>query len=1688
MYEVVPNIAGFCSGNPENFNLTIQPLPTTQFSNSQQTICTQSNSAELTLSSTSTAVDFEWEANVPAAITGVTQLSGNGSTIPAFTLENNSNLPQTITFSAKATTQNGACQGPIASATITVLPTPSVDPIAALTICNNQTSTPVTFSGVATGYNWNTNNTATGTANNANNVLEFSAFMATNNSTAPILATINVTPIYTLNATTCQGEDTAFVLTVNPTAQVNNLPNIEVCNGDNIPQTLFSTLNTIGTTTYNWTNSNTAIGLAANGTQNIPAFNATNTTNAPINATITISPSFTHNGTTCTGPQQTFSITVNPTPVLSPIAAQTICNNQPTAAVNFSASGTTNITWTNDLSAIGLATTGNGNIPAFNATNTSNSPITATLNAAAFFNTSNLSCPGNTQAFTFTINPTPSVDAVQNQILCVGEASSAVNFSGSVTPTTYNWTSSNTNIGLSNPSGTNNIPTFTAINQTNAIVSTTITITPTAQSCLGTQTTFTLSVNPTPAITNTSLQQTICPGTTTAVNWTSSLAQNLTANYNWVATNVGANIGGATLSGTGNLPQMTLSNTATAPQTVVYNVTPSFGGCSGNTITYTITVNPGPVMDPVAAQEICSQTPFNTTQFTSNITSTTYQWNLNNTSIPATLSGYPTPNGNGNITGAIIENTGSSLVTLNYEIFPTSFGCQGASQLFNLTIQPELNVIFSTTNQTICDGEVTNGVNLTSNSPNTFIHWSIDSIPQNITGVNQINGTGFIPVFSLGNTSLQTQILTFTAQAFNSLDSTLCPGEVYFYTITVNPSPNVNPVANQVVCHNTSTTEIQFTGSGTTYEWQNSIPGIGLPASGTNILPSFNAWNNNTSPQTATITATPFFTLNGVTCAGSPTTFDFTVNQNGQINPIPNIAVCNGDSVPSVFFSSVNSGGSNSYSWSNLNSTTGLNSSGLDSFTPEFLAVNNVSTPNISNITVTPTFTNLGVSCVGNPTSFNITVNATPLITSTNDTLICNSTLFSVAPTTNVPSIFAWQGITNPLVSGITTNLQNGINIQNNLVNSSPIQQVVNYLVTPISSPQGCTGSVSNIAVTVQPDIQMTSPTSYEICSGTLVYSQLTSNIPSTYTWFATNNPNISGASTFINSGNIINDILINSSPTPQQIVYTIIPTSIEGSCQGAPLLLNVLVYPELQITTAPDHTICTTDQLNILLNANASGTYSWFANPNGNVTGISTSIQNTSTITDQLVNLTTNIQEVVYNVVVTSNNQGCTSQNYPITVEVSPLPTLNQLVIPDACVGQLVPQQTPAGIYSSINWVNNSTQNGQISGETNVLTFPAFTAQNPTNSTFNSSFELTPLFTNNGVVCEGVSIIVPFTVQALPEVDFNLITVCDIDTIWTDNLSNINYTFVWEFGDGNSSINYEPWHIYDVAEGVFNVTLTITNPETGCVNSLTQTLSLLTPPIFEADTTIICSIQAINFTNQTPSNVTAVIWDFGDGQYSYEPIVANHTYTNPGCYDVTLSFIDQTGCPRSTTIEDYVCILESPTANLLIGNPIQIYNDNQFDIENLSTNATVYFWDFGDGNNTNMTNPTHIYDQQPGYYAITLVAFNEIGCSDTAVGTIQLIEELFIYVPNTFTPNNSGTNDVFLPIIDSGIDDATYKLQLFNRWGEMVFESKDKTVGWDGTYRGSIVQDGIFTWKITFKSPDNDKEYEYIGHVNLLK
>jgi gliding motility-associated-like protein len=105
--------------------------------------------------------------------------------------------------------------------------------------------------------------------------------------------------------------------------------------------------------------------------------------------------------------------------------------------------------------------------------------------------------------------------------------------------------------------------------------------------------------------------------------------------------------------------------------------------------------------------------------------------------------------------------------------------------------------------------------------------------------------------------------------------------------------------------------------------------------------------------------------------------------------------------------------------------------------------------------------------------------------------------------------------------------------------------------------------------------------------------------------------------------------------------------------------------------------------------------------------------------------------------------------------------------------------------------------------------------------------------------------------------------------------------------------------------------------------------------------------------------------------------------------------------------------------------------------------------------------------------------------------------EDIIIYVPNSFTPNGDGTNDIFLPIITSGLDEKKYTMYIFNRWGDIVFESHNPNEGWDGSYpdvlehlngMNNYAQDGVYTWKIIFNGSQNEEALEKIGHVNLLR
>ncbi len=243
-----------------------------------------------------------------------------------------------------------------------------------------------------------------------------------------------------------------FTITVNPTAQVNDPADQVVCNGSAVSAVAFGTVNTVGVTTYTWTNSASSIGLSSSGSGDIASFNAVNTGTTPIVATITVTPHFDNGSVTCNGPAQTFTITVNPTAQVNDPANQVLCNGDLTS-VTFTtgnSGGLTTYSWVNDDSSIGIGAAGTGNITSFAALNAGTLPVTATITVTPHFDNGSVTCDGPSQSFTITVNPTGQVNVPVDQVVCNGSYTAPVAFATVNTggTTTYTWTNSDTGIGL----------------------------------------------------------------------------------------------------------------------------------------------------------------------------------------------------------------------------------------------------------------------------------------------------------------------------------------------------------------------------------------------------------------------------------------------------------------------------------------------------------------------------------------------------------------------------------------------------------------------------------------------------------------------------------------------------------------------------------------------------------------------------------------------------------------------------------------------------------------------------------------------------------------------------------------------------------------------------------------------------------------------------------------------------------------------------------------------------------------------------------------------------------------------------------------------------------------------------------------------------------------------------------------
>ncbi|MDP4684417.1 MAG: PKD domain-containing protein, partial [Crocinitomicaceae bacterium] len=330
-----------------------------------------------------------------------------------------------------------------------------------------------------------------------------------------------------------------------------------------------------------------------------------------------------------------------------------------------------------------------------------------------------------------------------------------------------------------------------------------------------------------------------------------------------------------------------------------------------------------------------------------------------------------------------------------------------------------------------------------------------------------------------------------------------------------------------------------------------------------------------------------------------------------------------------------------------------------------------------------------------------------------------------------------------------------------------------------------------------------------------------------------------------------------------------------------------------------------------------------------------------------------------------------------------------------------------------------------------------------------------------------------------------NNITICEGQTVTLTGSGALNYT--WNNGVLNG-VQFTP------TIGTTTYTVTGTSAA-GCI--ATDQVDVLVNPnpviSFNPDITSGCVPVTVNFTNTTP-NSSNCVWTISNGTVLTGCGTVPVTFNQGGCYDVTLTTTSTNGCISSLTANDLVCVEDYPIAGFSTDNVIVSTLDTEVNFTNTSLDATTYEWSFGDGSaGSTDIDATHTYpDFESGNYVVTLVAMSPLGCADTAYATIIVQEEILFYVPNTFTPDDDDYNPIFQPVFTAGFDPYDYTLLIFNRWGEIIFESRNAAIGWNGTYGSNgeieMCQDGTYTWKIEFKTKATDERKMVVGHVNLIR
>jgi gliding motility-associated-like protein len=885
--------------------------------------------------------------------------------------------------------------------------------------------------------------------------------------------------------------------------------------------------------------------------------------------------------------------------------------------------------------------------------------------------------------------------------------------------------------------------------------------------------------------------------------------------------------------------------------------------------------------------------------------------------------------------------------------------------------------------------------------------------------------------------------------------------------VVVNPTPSVGIGSNSPVCLNTA---INLTsGGGSGYQW-----------SGPN---GFTSTNQNPTIANATTLEAGVYNVT-VTALGCTAT--------GSINIVvisPTTSAANTGPYCAGTTINLNAPTASSYTWS-----------GPGGFT------SNLQNPTSPGATTGMTGTYTVIVSISSCTAMattNVLVNPLPIPNILSNSPVCAGQAINL--TGSGGATYTWTG-----PASFNSNLSSPS------IGSSSVSNAGNYVLT-VMDANGCVNSTNaNVIVNPLPTIVVNNPIT---CENTSI--NLTANGASTYTW--------SGPVGF-------NSTSQNPSITTAQLnntgAYTVIATDANGCVNTAIANASVIALPIPNANVAGP--VCVGGTL--LFTGSGGSTYNW-SGPNS----FSSSSPNPNISSASLA------AGGVYTLLVTANT--CTAST-TVSAIVNPLPVPNIITNSPLCVGaalnltgsggvnyswsgpggftstnqnpnipttalsnggnyvltvtdangcsastnaNVVVNPLPTPVANGVNLCENNNGNLSASGGTsyNWSGPGGFTStqQNPliTNVQMTNAGQYTVVVTNSNN-CSNTAVT---TVIVNPAPIPNIVTnspLCVNNVLSMSGTGGVTYQWSGPngfFSTGSTATLNASSTAYS---GNYNLTVTDAN---GCTAS-TSAPALIHPIPnvgLNADYTKGCAPSCVNFTCTSTSSVVSYNWNMGNGAVGDNVPVENACYTSAGIYTVTSTVMDMNGCSNSVsyTIEVY----PQPVADFNHAPIKPIINiDQEVTFTDASWGAPIVSWNWYFMNTAQYTstqqNPVFSYTE-PGTYVVALVVKSDHGCTDTILRPIVVGEDFGIYVPNAFTPNEDGLNDIFQP---KGFGVVKYELNVFDRWGEKVFHTEKFEEGWDGKFQGrsgDVIEEGVYTWMINCTSVFG-KAHELKGHVTLIR